>query len=182
MAELVSVGERYGRAGVIGPEYADGSAGLGAVLGREVDIEIREWTSGMCILVRRDCLLDIGGMDERFFAYVEDVDFCERARAAGWIVCNALGAYARSQGHASPHARRLIWTNRVLLTSKERGRLAGITAAARHMVAMLTVSARAISRPQERPMLLALVRDHGYAAVFGLRKLAMRDRAVPQYR
>jgi len=35
-------------------------------------------------MVRRACLEDVGGLDERFFLYYEDVDFCRRARARGW--------------------------------------------------------------------------------------------------
>jgi|SRR5579884_1061971 len=44
------------------------------------------WLTGCCLLVRRDCLQDLGGFDEGFFLYYEDVDFCRRARARGWSV------------------------------------------------------------------------------------------------
>lgn len=44
------------------------------------------WVTGCCFLVRRDCLRDLGGFDEGFFLYYEDVDFCRRARARGWSV------------------------------------------------------------------------------------------------
>lgn len=43
-----------------------------------------DWVSGCCILARRDMLKDLGGFDERFFMYSEDVDLCLRARQAGW--------------------------------------------------------------------------------------------------
>jgi GT2 family glycosyltransferase len=36
--------------------------------------------------VRRDCWHSLGGFDEDFFLYYEDVDLCRRARAAGWTV------------------------------------------------------------------------------------------------
>jgi GT2 family glycosyltransferase len=42
--------------------------------------------SGSCMLVRRAVIEQIGYLDERFFAYQEDADFCFRARAAGWGV------------------------------------------------------------------------------------------------
>ena len=35
-------------------------------------------------LYRRDALLEVGGFDERFFAYLEDVDLALRLRLAGW--------------------------------------------------------------------------------------------------
>jgi GT2 family glycosyltransferase len=44
------------------------------------------WVTGGCLLVRRECLDQLGGLDERFFLYYEDVDFCRRAAAAGWSV------------------------------------------------------------------------------------------------
>jgi GT2 family glycosyltransferase len=42
--------------------------------------------SGSCMLIRRDVIDQIGYLDERFFAYQEDADFCFRARQAGWQV------------------------------------------------------------------------------------------------
>lgn len=42
--------------------------------------------AGSCMLIRRDVITAIGYLDERFFAYQEDADFCFRARAAGWQV------------------------------------------------------------------------------------------------
>ena len=44
------------------------------------------WVTGCCLLVRGDCLRDLGGLDEEFFLYYEDVDLCRRARENGWSV------------------------------------------------------------------------------------------------
>ena len=44
------------------------------------------WVTGCCLLVRRDCLRDLGGLDEDFFLYYEDVDLCRRAQERGWSV------------------------------------------------------------------------------------------------
>lgn len=44
------------------------------------------WVTGCCLLVRADCFRALGGFDEDFFLYYEDVDLCRRARAAGWSV------------------------------------------------------------------------------------------------
>lgn len=41
------------------------------------------WGGGMCMLVRRDLFLSLGGFDERFFMYSEDMDLCKRIREAG---------------------------------------------------------------------------------------------------
>jgi N-acetylglucosaminyl-diphospho-decaprenol L-rhamnosyltransferase len=43
-----------------------------------------DWTSGSFLVVRRDVLERVGGMDERFFLYSEEPDLCLRGRQAGW--------------------------------------------------------------------------------------------------
>jgi GT2 family glycosyltransferase len=44
------------------------------------------WVSGASLIVRRSVLEQIGPMDEGFFLYFEEVDYCCRARNAGWSV------------------------------------------------------------------------------------------------
>jgi len=48
---------------------------------REVD-----WLSGACLLARRDMIDQIGGLDDGYFMYFEDVDWSYRAHEAGWEV------------------------------------------------------------------------------------------------
>ncbi len=45
-----------------------------------------DWVSGACLVIRRDLLEEIGPLDERFFMYSEDVDYCYRAWQSGWRV------------------------------------------------------------------------------------------------
>ncbi len=43
-----------------------------------------DWVSGACMLFRRSLVDSIGSLDDGFFMGVEDIDFCYRARSAGF--------------------------------------------------------------------------------------------------
>ena len=49
-----------------------------------LDASRADWVSGASMLIRRTVLEQIGLLDEKFFMYYEDVDFCHRAQNAGW--------------------------------------------------------------------------------------------------
>lgn len=44
------------------------------------------WVMGASIIARRDVLQAVGGFDERFFLYGEEIDLCLRVRKAGWPI------------------------------------------------------------------------------------------------
>ena len=48
-----------------------------------------EWVAGMCMLFRRQVFSSIGGFDERYFLYCEDMDICCRLSLAGYKACVA---------------------------------------------------------------------------------------------
>jgi N-acetylglucosaminyl-diphospho-decaprenol L-rhamnosyltransferase len=60
-----------------------------------------EWLSGACLLVRRDVYEQLGGIDEHYFMYCEDMDLCRRVWDAGHPVWFEPGAVARHIGGAS---------------------------------------------------------------------------------
>lgn len=77
------------------------------------------WATGGCLLVKRECFEQIGGLDERFFLYYEDVDFCLRAAAKGWSVWYEPSVQVTH--HWPLHARRVpaplrLMTRHALLT------------------------------------------------------------------
>jgi N-acetylglucosaminyl-diphospho-decaprenol L-rhamnosyltransferase len=43
-----------------------------------------DWVAGASLIIRREVFASIGLLDERYFMYFEEVDFCLRARRAGW--------------------------------------------------------------------------------------------------
>lgn len=53
-------------------------------LDRGERIQEVDWVSGGFMLIRHDLLTKLGGFDERFFMYVEDMDLCWRAKKMGY--------------------------------------------------------------------------------------------------
>ena len=45
-----------------------------------------DWLMGACLMVKAKALEQVGGMDENFFLYFEDVDWCRRFWMKGWKV------------------------------------------------------------------------------------------------
>ena len=69
-------------------------------------------------LYARRMMLQLGGFDEDFFAYLEDVDLAWRARLAGWRCfyqpqARILHAHSATLGDASPAKRFLLGRNKV---------------------------------------------------------------------
>ncbi len=61
-------------------------AGLGRVPGPGAVSGPVDYVKGACLLIKRQALQQVGPLDERFFMYFEETDWCWRARAAGWRV------------------------------------------------------------------------------------------------
>ncbi|MEL6417065.1 MAG: glycosyltransferase family 2 protein [Pseudomonadota bacterium] len=55
-------------------------------LGSDPDPDQIGWASFACILLRGDMIRALGPMDEGYFLYFEDIEYCLRARRAGWRV------------------------------------------------------------------------------------------------
>ena len=49
-------------------------------------VQPADWLVGACLLVRRQAYEQIGGLDEGFFMYSEELDWCKRLKDAGWEV------------------------------------------------------------------------------------------------
>jgi GT2 family glycosyltransferase len=79
------------------------------------DIVVKpQWTSFACALLRREMIEEIGFMDEGFFLYFEDVEYCRRARKAGWeIVHNPQARVVHLRGGSSPVKRKTLERKRL---------------------------------------------------------------------
>jgi N-acetylglucosaminyl-diphospho-decaprenol L-rhamnosyltransferase len=81
-----------------------------------------DWLAGMCLLARSEAFAAVGGFDQRYRLYCEDVDLCLRLRLAGWrmrLVPEAVVEHAaqrasrRSLRHLHWHVSSLLrlWTS-----------------------------------------------------------------------
>lgn len=59
---------------------------LRQVFGEKEKISLQDWVSGGALFIRADLFSAIGGFDEQFFLYFEDVDLCREARKRGFFV------------------------------------------------------------------------------------------------
>lgn len=58
-----------------------------------------DWISGACFLARREAIQELGGFDDSYFMYSEDVDLCWRAWRRGWkVVYEPAAAISHVQG------------------------------------------------------------------------------------
>ncbi len=81
------------------------------------------WASGAALLCRTDLYLRLGGLDEQFFAHMEEIDLCCRIHAAGMRVCAVPDSVVFHQGGASlpagnPKKVYLNFRNNLLLLHK----------------------------------------------------------------
>ncbi len=75
---------------------------------KKAPVSFDGWLMGSALMLRRDNLEKIGSMDERYFMYFEDVDWCRRFREAGFeIVYFPLSALFHYHGKQS--ATRHFW-------------------------------------------------------------------------
>jgi N-acetylglucosaminyl-diphospho-decaprenol L-rhamnosyltransferase len=89
-----------------------------------------DWAVGAALLLRREAVDAIGGLDKRFFMYVEDLEWCWRATKRGWEIWFEPGALVRHVGNASGAQRygarrtKTYSANAYAFFEREHGRLA----------------------------------------------------------
>ncbi|MBQ6693483.1 MAG: glycosyltransferase family 2 protein [Bacteroidaceae bacterium] len=81
------------------------------------------WATGAALLVRSNCYWEVGGLDGRFFAHMEEIDFCWRLRARGHrIVCIPQSAVFHVGGatlsRSNPRKTFLNFRNNLLMLYK----------------------------------------------------------------
>lgn len=96
------------------------------------------WVIGAILLMRRSALESVGGFDETFFLFGEEVDLCRRLRSAGWTILFAPGASIEHVGGASsalrPDVERLRRDGGARYFRKHHGAAAAAAFALQHWV------------------------------------------------
>ena len=109
-----------------------------------------EWISGCCMLLRREAVASVGGLDEGFFLYSEEIDLFKRLATAGWRAGFEPRATARHIGYQSAdrHAtERIRAISRVRYARKHHGRLVAALEAWGVALGALVHAAAWIRRP-----------------------------------
>ena len=122
------------------------------------DTRTVDWVLGAALLVRRRAIRDVGLMDERYFLYFEDVDWCQRMWRHGYEVVYCAEArmvhdYARASAGIEPrsvraHAAGLLrfaekWSALMYAVSQQRRRLVQAITLATDAVAVVVACALA---------------------------------------
>jgi len=95
----------------------------------QADHPAKVFVPGTALLIRRSLIDSIGGLDDRFFAYVEDLDYCLRSIAAGFrnvavpdaIIYHRFKRPLEEPGACPPYLHYFITRNKLLLWKKLPG-------------------------------------------------------------
>jgi len=66
-----------------------------------------DWVAGSCLMVRKNVCKDIGLMDENYFMYFEDIDWCHRIGQAGWKIYYLPNISVVHEGGASANKHKI---------------------------------------------------------------------------
>jgi GT2 family glycosyltransferase len=108
-----------------------------------------EFLMGAALLVRPQAVDEVGGLDERFFLFSEEVDWCYRFRQAGWKILFTPAAEVVHVGGAS-HGGKLFREQvqgHLLFLDKHRG--ARVARLARRLL-LLSLTLRGLAFPGSR--------------------------------
>lgn len=109
---------------------------------------------GAALMVRAEVLSRVGGFDERFFMYCEEIDLCRRIHEAGWkIYCEPRASIVHLVGQSTRQFRNemfvALWKSRILMYEKHESR-AFLWAARRLIRIGLAAQARRARRSHQR--------------------------------
>ncbi|MGH2793127.1 MAG: glycosyltransferase family 2 protein [Actinomycetota bacterium] len=114
---------RVAAAGLVGRRWISAERGERMMLvGRWAHDRARDvdWAVGAALLIPRAALEDVGPFSERFFMYVEDLEWCWRARQRGWTIRFEPSAVVVHVGNAAGAQRYGDRRTRAYMTNTYR--------------------------------------------------------------
>lgn len=95
------------------------------------------WATGACLMVRRDDFMREGGLDDRFFAHMEEIDLCWRLQLEGRRVCTVPRSLVYHLGggtlpNDSPWKLKLNYRNNLLMLSNNLAKTYALEYSGRH--------------------------------------------------
>jgi len=97
----------------------------------EISLLMVDWAKGACLMIRREALEQVGLLDEEYWLYTEETDWCCRARAQGWEIAGRPDAHVYHIEQAAS-AQRLgpsfvnFTDSRILFVKKRQSKAAAI--------------------------------------------------------
>ena len=109
-----------------------------------------DWVLGAAMYVRRSAMRDVGLMDERYFLYFEDVDWCQRMWRHGYEVVYCADApmvheYARASAQMRPRSVRAHVAGLLRFTEKWSAILFAMSQHRRRMMQLTTLACDALA-------------------------------------
>ncbi len=100
--------------------------------GSDDETQSVDWVVGACLLMRRETLEEVGLLDERFFMYSEELDWCYRAKELGWEVvylptAQVIHYVGKSSEQVLPLRHIQFQRSKVLFFKKHHGYWSGET-------------------------------------------------------
>jgi GT2 family glycosyltransferase len=130
-----------------------------------------DWLVGAFLIARTQALLEVGPLDERFFLYSEETDWCYRFRRAGWEVCHlpVMTVVHHTSRKPRPDLCAQLSYAKVLFARKHygRARAGAIRGALALRHALRSSVAATLARVQPRWSVQALAEREALAVVLG---------------
>jgi GT2 family glycosyltransferase len=152
---------------------------------RYFDERAADWISGAFLIARRETVEQVGPLDERFFLYSEEIDWCYRIRRAGWDIRHLpVMEVTHHCGGNSPERSAELGHSRVLFARKHfgpsRAALIRCALALGHALRMALLAPSSLVAPARRARLRT--EAFGLAAVAGVMRppLSLRARAAAE--
>jgi GT2 family glycosyltransferase len=138
-----------------------------------------DWATGAAMLISSACDRVVGSWDERFFLYMEEVDYAARVRDAGFQVMYVPQAQVRHLGGGSSQSSRLLAlmaVSRVRYFEK-RGNRPRILRA----VVCLNQLLRSVKADRRAALLAAAQRSTWESLILGLKNPSLAEPNVPPF-